>query len=147
MAYITNTDIEKRLGTATYVQLADDNGDGAADAPVVDEARLGAEGEVNGYLASRFQVPIDTTLHPELLGTLASMALDIAEYRLRCRRPPVPSDVIDKRDAAVAWLRGVAEGRIELPSATELASNTAQGILAAKKGEARVLSHQELREF
>ena len=35
MAYITNADIQTRLGNATYVQLSDDNGDGAADTAVV----------------------------------------------------------------------------------------------------------------
>ena len=59
MAYITNADIEERLGSATYVQLADDDGDNVADVGVVDEARLGADGEVSSYLGRRFQLPID----------------------------------------------------------------------------------------
>ena len=42
MAYISNADIQERLGAAAYVQLADDDGDGQADVGVVDEVRLGA---------------------------------------------------------------------------------------------------------
>ncbi len=30
MSYITNSDIELRVGSAAYVQLADDDGDGVA---------------------------------------------------------------------------------------------------------------------
>ena len=44
MAYVTNTDIEERLGSQAYVQLADDDADGVADIGVVDEVRLAAEG-------------------------------------------------------------------------------------------------------
>ena len=43
MAYISNTDIPTRLGSAVYVQLTDDAGTGSANTAVVDEARAGAE--------------------------------------------------------------------------------------------------------
>ena len=89
MAYITNADIEERLGSDTYVQLTDDDGDQVADVGVVDEARLGAEGEVNSYFARRYQVPIDLSVHGDLADLLASITLDLVEYRLRARRPPV----------------------------------------------------------
>jgi phage gp36-like protein len=147
VAYITNEDIEKRMGTSAYLQLADDNGDGTADAPVVDEARLGAEGEVNGYLAGRFAVPIDVAARPELAGLLASITLDLAEHRLRGRRPPVPDDVTRKRREAVAWLEGVAAGRITLPAEAELPARAAAGITAKAVGPARLLTPDELKDF
>ena len=46
-------------------------GGGSADLQVVAEAREGAEGEVNSYLARRFRVPIDIALHSELASILA----------------------------------------------------------------------------
>jgi phage gp36-like protein len=88
MLYITNTDIERRLGSAAYVQLTDDDGDGSADVGVVDEARLAAEGAVNSFLAKRYSVPVNLVAHSELADLLASVTLDLAEYRLRARRPP-----------------------------------------------------------
>ena len=66
MAYISNADLQERLGASAYVQLADDNGDGAADVGVVDEVRLAAEGEVNSHLARRYATPIDLALHADL---------------------------------------------------------------------------------
>lgn len=144
MAYITNVNIEERLGTDTYLQLADDDGNGVADAAVVDEARLGAEGEVNSHLARRYEVPIDLVAHPELAELLATMTLDLAEYRLRARRPPVPEDARRRRGEAVAWLAGVAAGSIDLPSAGPVAANTARGIVARVSGEERLLSRDEL---
>jgi phage gp36-like protein len=144
MSYITNADIEQRLGSAAYVQLTDDDGDGQADEGVVDEARLGAEGEVDSYLARRFQTPIDLTTHADLAGLLASFTLDLVEYRLRSRRPPVPQEVFDRHARAIEWLRGVADGSLELPSSTQVATNTARGTLARAIGEERILSRQEL---
>ena len=79
MSYVTNADIEERLGSDPYVQLTDDDGDGVADVGVVDEARLGAEGEIDSYLARRFQVPIDLTTHADLSGVLASFTLDLPD--------------------------------------------------------------------
>ena len=144
MGYITNADIEERVGGVAFVQLADDDGNGVADVGVVDEARLGAEGEVNSYLGRRHAVPISLTTHPDLTDVLASFTLDLAEYRLRLRRPPVPEDARRRRDQAVEWLTRVAEGRIELPSAVGVAVSSARGMIAATVGEKRVLTHDEL---
>ncbi|MCH8242383.1 MAG: DUF1320 family protein, partial [Planctomycetes bacterium] len=97
MAYISNADIEERVGAQTYVQLADDDGDAVADVGVVNEARLGAEGEVNSYLARRYRLPIDLAAHPELADLLATITLDLVEFRLHSRRPPVSDAVLLKQ--------------------------------------------------
>jgi phage gp36-like protein len=144
MAYATNTDISTRLGVSTYLQLTDDDNDGVADAAVVDEARLGAEGEVNAYLARRYQTPIDVVAHLELAGLLASITLDVVEYRLRLRRPPVPADTQQRFQRTVAWLEAVAAGAIGLPSLTELPGSSAVGVLAESSGEIRLLTRDEL---
>lgn len=144
MAYVTNSDIAERLGNATYVQLADDDGDGQADVGVVDEVRLAAEGEVNSYLARRYQVPIDLAAHADLADVIASFTLDLAEYRLHARRPPVPGDVKDKRKQAVEWLKRIADGVIELPAATPVASSDLRGTLGESTGEERLLTRDEL---
>ncbi len=145
MAYITNNDIADRLGSAAYVQLTDDDGDGVADTPVVDEARLGAEGEVNGYLARRYLVPVDVSVHTELADVLKSVTLDVVEFRLRLRRPPIGRDAVRRYEQTLVWLRGVAAGRIELPASSELETNTALGPLASSSGEERLLTRDELR--
>ena len=141
MAYVTNADIQTRLGNATYVQLSDDNGDGAADTAVVDEARIAAEGDVDSYLAVRHAVPVDVTVHPELAGLLKSAALDLAEYRLRLRRPPLPEDARRRRDQTIDWLRHIADGTVVLPSLTAPAG---KGTMAQTSGAARLLSRTEL---
>ena len=147
MSYITNSDIESRLGSATYVQLTDDDGNGQADVAVVDEARLGSEGEVNGYLARRYQVPIDLTTYPELTELLATVTLDLVERRLRQRRPPVPEAAVRKAEQTIQWLEGVAAGTLELPSAAPLPANPAHGIIAESSGSDRLLSREEMEDF
>jgi len=146
MSYLTNTDIEHRVGAAAYVQLADDDGDNQADAIVVDEARLGAEGEVNSYLARRFAVPIDLAVHPELVDLLKSITLDLVEMRLRSRRPPVPDVTLRRHGEALAWLRGIADGAIALPSASPIGPVASSGPSVLTFGEERVLSHDELSQ-
>ena len=147
MSYLTNSDIETRMGTARYVQLTDDAGTGSADLAVVAEARDGAERELDSYLARRYAVPIDTATNPELAALLKSVALDLVEHRLHARRPPLPTDVAAKRADAIAWLARIASGEIELPSATALAPNRAKGLSAAAVGDTRVLSRRELSGF
>ncbi|MCO6437851.1 MAG: DUF1320 family protein [Phycisphaerae bacterium] len=146
MSYITNAMIEQRLGHAAYVQLGDDDGDGVADTPVVDEVRLAAEGEVNSRLALRYAVPIDTTGRPELAGLLASITLDIAEYRLRVRRPPVPEAAERLYAQAVAWLTDVAKGAFSLPVGG-LPGPNATGDISASLGEERIFTREELDGF
>jgi phage gp36-like protein len=129
------------------VQLTDDAGTGSADTDKVDEARLGAEGEVNSYLAQRYAVPIDLTEHSELVGLLASVTLDLIEFRLHCRRPPVPRDITGKRDAALGWLRQVADGAVTLPTTAEVAGNEARGLTARALGRPRVFTDEELESL
>jgi phage gp36-like protein len=126
------------------VQLADDDGDAVADAAVVDEAREGAEGEVNTYLAPRYRVPIDLGVYPELSGLIKAVVLDVAEFRLRTRRPPVAEDARRRYEQTVEWLKRIADGVVVLPALTQLASPTNRGLHAAVRGETRVLSHDEL---
>jgi len=141
MSYVTDDDIRVRMGEAAYVQLTDDAGSGAADAAVIDEARCGAEGEVDSYLALRYAVPVDTAAQPETAAVLRTVTLDLVEYRLHARRPPVPPAVAEKRDAAVRWLQRVAAGQADLPFSPQ------PGFRAAATGSARVLSRDSLREY
>ena len=144
MSYITNNDIQERLGIALYVQLTDDAGTGSADIDKVDEARLGAEGFVNSYLTRRYAVPVDVAGEADLAAVLASITLDVAEFRLHARRPPVPGDVIGKQRAAEAWLEQVAAGRVKLPVTNELPQRDTDGPVADASGADRVLTRDEM---
>ena len=147
MAYVGNADIEERLGSANYIQLTDDTGTGSADLDKVGEAQLAAEGEVNSYLGRRYSVPIDLANHSELSGLLKSITLDLIEFRLHSRRPPIPSDIRYKREAALTWLKGVASGQWVLPSTKEVNANAASGISGEAIGTDRVMTSEELADL
>ena len=147
MSYTTNADIEERLGSTAYVQLTDDTGSGSADEDKVTEARLAGEGEVNSYLGRRYGVPVDVTGNEELAGVLKSVTLDLAEYRLHARRPPVPEAIRRKRESAVQWLQRVASGAAVLPASSELATNPAGGITGEVTGATRIMSREKLENL
>ncbi len=144
VSYITNSDIEKRLGSAAFVQLTDDAGSGSADLDVVAEARDGAIGEVNSYLARRFHVPIDVGLHAELASILATVTLDVVAHRLHSRRPPIPPEVASRFVATVSWLAKVAAGDVALPAESMLAGVDVSGVVAKASGNEATLSRDEL---
>lgn len=146
MSYLTNADIEARLGELLYVQLTDDAGLGTADEGRVTEARLAAEGLMNSYLARRHAVPIDTADHPALHALLRSVALDLVEYRLHARRPPVPDEIRRKYEAAVGWLERAATGEVVLPAKHEISANVATGLGAGFTTAKRVMSRDELQD-
>ena len=143
MSYATHSDVQQRMGSVAYVQLTDDAGTGAADEAKVTEARSAAESEVNSYLGRRYAVPINVAAHAELQSLLRSVTLDLVEYRLHSRRPPVPADVAVKRTAGIDWLQQVAVGKAVLPSLTELAGRASEGVVAEVSGSSRVWSREE----
>ncbi len=147
MSYVTNSEIQSRLGTQAYIQLTDDTGSGSADTDKVDEARLGAEGEVNSYLATRYAVPVDLADEPDVQAVLKSFVLDLVSYRLHSRRPPVPADIVRRREEAVTWLSRVASGIVQLPSTITLAESTAMGPLPQTAGPARSMTRESLENF
>jgi len=147
MSYILSDDIELRMGTELLTRLTDDEATGAVVTAVVDEARLGAIGEVNSYLARRYRVPIDLVRHPELADLLRSVSLDVVEYRLHARKPPVPSDVLLRHRNALNWLSQAATGHVVLPSVAPIAANAATGQPAAIAGDTATFSRDELESL
>jgi len=124
VSYIVNQDIVDRVGVDRAVQLSSDSGT-AVNTDVLDEVRLSSEGEVNGYLAKRYAVPVDLTAHPDVAATLKGFTLDIAVFRLIARRQPVPEDVRRIHDDVLKWLIAVAKGDVNLPADAPPASATA----------------------
>lgn len=123
MAYIVNQDIIDRVGDNATAELTTDSGS-VPNTTVLDEVRLSTEGEVNGYLAKRYAVPVDLTAHADLAATLKGFTLDIAVYRLHGRRPPVSETIRTARDDAIKWLTKVSNATILLPAAVTPASTS-----------------------
>lgn len=107
MIYASQADMVERYGEQELIQLTDRNNTGAIDATVLDRALADASAEIDGYLASRYQLPLTTI--PTVLVRVCS---DIARYHLHDDNIPDPVDTRYK--SAVDLLRQVSLGRVSL---------------------------------
>ncbi|MBN2447092.1 MAG: DUF1320 family protein [Phycisphaerae bacterium] len=124
MAYVTTTQLSSRLGSTMYGRLTDRVTGTTASATTAQQIVAEAEAEANSYLAVRYATPIDLTVNAELADIMQARVLDLAEYAAWKSSPFVndmPSRVQDVYRAALAWLRDVADGRVNLPADEPLA--------------------------
>lgn len=121
MSYATVADLQDRLGAARLVQLTDlgDPPVGLVVAAVAQKALDDASGEIDGYLAGRYPLPLATA--PAVLRVYC---IAIAHYRLLGSS----ADEVAREDykAAIAYMRSVAKGEIPLMPPAE--APLAQGV-------------------
>lgn len=109
MPYATLQDLIDRFGEDELIALTDraDPPAGAIDAEVVAAALASADAQIDGYVGSRYDLPLTAT--PPLLNDLAC---DLARYRLF---KDIPTEVVIKNhDDAMKTLRDIAAGRASL---------------------------------
>lgn len=147
MSYVTNSDITNWMGSATVIQLTADGGSGSANEDRITEARQGAEGEANSYVARRYATPVVLTGESEVAAVLRTFVLDLAAYRLHGRKPPIPPDVVRRREEAIEWLARVASGLVQLPAVAAPASPTSLGTLANVGGGERMMTRDALEQI
>lgn len=113
MAYCAQTDLDKVLAPATFVQLADDDSDGIPDAAVVTEAIAQADAEIDGYLGARYTIPVSPV--PALLRQLSTA---ISVWRLYGHRRLANERARQDYDDAIKKLEAIAKGVMVLPATT-----------------------------
>jgi phage gp36-like protein len=130
MPYATQADLETRFGVDELTQLTDRTGAGVPDAGIVARALSDADAEIDGYLASRYALPL-ATVPP----VLARIACDIARYRLWEDR--ASEEVRRRYEDARRALESIAKGVISLglPEA-----NAAPALAGVSLGNPRVMS-------
>jgi phage gp36-like protein len=111
MSYCTYDDLLLNFGEQELEQVADRDRDGSADDGVLNEGIAFATDLIDGYLRNRYTLPL-TTVPRSLTG----VACDIARYRFYQDQP---TDLVVLRyNAAIQWLRDIADGRVGLDVAT-----------------------------
>lgn len=108
--YLARADLSDRMSEAELVQMTDDVGSGMVDVGVVDEAILGAEAEIDGYVGGRYPLPLAAV--PPLLTRLAK---DLTVWNLYGRRKLADESVGERYKAAVKLLERIASGQVKLP--------------------------------
>ena len=108
MTYAVLQDLVDRAGEIELLQVADRDDDGVADASVVAAALTAADQVINGYLGTRFAMPLSTV--PPIVRT---WAVSIARYGLH--RDGAPDHVVRDYKDAMAALRDAGAGGLSLP--------------------------------
>ncbi len=110
MPYISRPLLEERYGLDELIQRTDKFAPytGAVVDAVLDRAVADAEGEIDGYVGSRYALPLPEPVPP----VLVSIACDITRYRLY--DDAVPEVVRQRYEDAISRLKDIAAGRLSL---------------------------------
>lgn len=133
MAYASVADLIARYGEEELIQRTDRVGAGVVDAAVAGQALDDAAAEMDGYLASRYRLPL-----PTAPAMLARVNCAIARYRLW-------EDLASERvrqdyEDAVRFLTAIARGTVSLGLPDTLPPEDRPGLslAAAQSGPAPV---------
>ena len=106
--YATKQDLEDSDGSMLYNFALDRSTDTLNDT-WIDEALGTADDEINGYLSRRYVLPL-----PEVPDLLKRLAVVIAFYWLGDRDNQVTDLLQDRYDRAIAKLKEIASGKLDL---------------------------------
>jgi len=126
MAYCSEDDLLMMIPQSELGELTAESGE-VPDSLIITDAISKADSEIDSYLGARYVVPLAAPP-----AQVKALAVDLAIYHLYSRRSVVPMVRQQKYDAAVAFLKQAAAGRIlivgpqgELPTvAKEIAEVT-----------------------
>lgn len=107
MTYASQQNLIDRFGADELIQLTDRSNLNAIDATVVARALADADAEINGYLSTRYTLPLSP-----VPAALEKLACDIARYQLF--ENAVTEIVKERFDNAIRFLKDVAAGRVTL---------------------------------
>jgi phage gp36-like protein len=141
VAYCTETDVQIAAGgPAKLLELVDQDGNGTADDGVLDAAIEAAQAEMDPYLEKQVKVPLSDPIPSDVKWRCAKLAV----LFLREARGSVSDEHIKEREQHVAWLDGVASGKIALAVDPQPTKSTMR-LDAAKKPTLRVRTREKLK--
>ncbi len=139
MSYASQQAMIDRFSETELVQLTDRAGANTIDVAVLQRALDDADAEINGYLASRYTLPLATV--PQILVGYAS---DIARYRLYDDR--ASEQVTQRYSQAISFLKLLATGKISLGVPIG-ADPQPSGGGAAIAGDCPTFTRESLKDF
>lgn len=140
MSYATITDVRKQIREDELIGLTDDTNSGLTDAVKVDSALADASAEIDGYLGGRYTLPLAAT--PAILKKLCC---DIAIYNLYAMGHGAPESRQKLYDNAVAFLKEVGKGTLNLGAADPIKAAGAD--LASVSGPDRIMGRDGLKDW
>lgn len=121
--YATVDDMIKRLGISEVIQLTDEDGLGEVNHDRAELALQDATDEIDGYLG-RFALPF-----VEIPRVLKVYCCDIARYRLSGASVQETDLVVVRYEQAIAYLKQVASGKINLGGTAEGEQPASSGLI------------------
>lgn len=123
MAYATLQTLTDQVGIDELTRSSDRDGDGVADAGVIDRALEDASNEVDSYIGAIYKLPINPV--PGILITYTGI---IGLYRMSLETETYTEEKRKRYDDAIRWLRDVSKGLASLDGAVEAELKTSGGI-------------------
>ncbi|MEW5790030.1 MAG: gp436 family protein [Pseudomonadota bacterium] len=145
MEYLTAAELATRYGQDRLIDITDHDGDGLANDPMIAQAIADASAEIDGYLATRYQLPLPTV--PAMIARIAS---DIAIYRLlSLRRMGDIEDARRRYEDARRLLEAISRGTVALGLPASLPPDQKPGLslAAAKSGPAPVFGPDQMGSY
>ena len=137
--YCTQADLEKAMSRQTLIALSNDDARATDPCPdIVAEAITTACEEIDGYLMSRYRLPMD-----KVPTVVKKLAIDLARYSLYARRPEgyeFPAAVQSLRNQAIDLLKQIQCGKFALASAEGIDAGQA----VCEPGEIQVANRTRL---
>jgi len=141
MVYSAQSDILEQLDEETLIQLTDDYGTGLVDSDKVTRAIADADATIDAYCQGRYTVPLDP-----VPNKIRQVSVDLAIYNLYSRRDDTaPETRKDRNKEAIRFLEKVADGKIDLGSATPAPDTT--GNAADIDYNDRIFTRDKLKGF
>jgi phage gp36-like protein len=110
MSYAGEADMIAAYGADALIVAADRDGDGVADAGVIEAALAAATAELDSYLSTKYPVPLAAPVP----AVVRDKAVDIALYKLSQRPGAMTDEIKDRYEKALAWMRDVSRGVVML---------------------------------
>jgi phage gp36-like protein len=140
MAYCSEADVQFQAGgPAKLLELLDQDGNGVADAGVLDMAIEAAESEMDPYLVKQVAVPMASPTK-DVKWRCAKLAV----FALRGPKGTLGPEYETERKAIMDWLEGVASGKIALASDPQPPKSKLR-VDAAKKPTLRSVTRDKLK--
>lgn len=114
MAYATQQDIADRIGSESLLEIAGTETDSSVlDDAAIEKAIADAEGLIDGYVGSRYPVPVSPA--PTVLVRLA---VDMAIYNLATTSGELTEDRENRQKASLKVLADISRGLVSLGAQT-----------------------------
>lgn len=143
MTYAVKQDLIDRFGEKELRELTDrtNRPPTTIDDTVIGRALADATALIDGYIAKKYSLPLVTV--PDIL---VKVAADIARYFLHGKAADKDSPVTTAYNQAVAWLKDVAKGLVELDDGGEIPEPAGGGAIKTSAPD-RVFTRDSLRGF